>query len=487
MQITISKEILNGLRSNQTYTQKVLPYLFEEYFEIASEAKVFFIIKDYIEKYQNLPSKNAVIIELESLKIPQSIYDESLSLIKDIYSSNSIEDKEIDFLIKKTEKFCKNQSIHNALIESINIVEKLKEENDDDFSETVIPELFTKAISVSFNDSIGHEFFDDAEERFEYYHNKEAKIPFGLDVLNSITNGGVPKKTLNIIMAGVGTGKSLMMCDFAANNIRDGKNVLYITLEMSEFEISKRIDANLMNISLLDIENLSRDQFMSNIDKIKEKTYGKLYVKQYPTGVGSVAHFKKLVEDLKLKKGFIPDVVYVDYINICASAKGKLAGIVGSYGFMKTVAEEVRGFMVNHNFCGWTATQSNRSGVSSSDPEITNASESMGIPNISDLFLAVVSNEELIQEGKYMVKQLKNRYSDKSLNSKFFVGVSYEKMKLYDVGVSIDDYKSQKFERNIMDDFEDEEMSMRKVNFTYNSGESLQNKLDKIKTDILKF
>jgi replicative DNA helicase len=486
MQITISKEVLNGLRSNQIYAQKVLPYLFEEYFEITSESKIFFIIKDYIQKYQSLPSKNAVIIELDLQKIPQTLYEESLSLIKEVYSSEKIEDKDVDFLIKKTEKFCKNQSIHNALIESINIVEKLKEENDDDFSESNIPELFTKAISVSFNDSVGHEFFDDAEERFEYYHNKETKIPFGLDILNSITNGGVPKKTLNIIMAGVGTGKSLMMCDFAANNLRDGKNVLYITLEMSEFEISKRIDANLMNVSLLDIETLSKEQFMSNIDKIKQKTYGKLYVKQYPTGVGSVTHFNKLVEDLKLKKGFIPDVVYVDYINICASSKGKLAGIVGSYGFMKTVAEEVRGFMVNHDFCGWTATQSNRSGVSSSDPEITNASESMGIPNISDLFLAVVSNDELAQEGKYMVKQLKNRYENKTLNTKFFVGVSYEKMKLYDIAG--EENYSPVFEKNndYTDDYEDEEMSMRKSNYLFN-GETLQNKLDKMKTDLLKF
>lgn len=486
MQITISKEILNGLRSNETFTQKVLPYLSEEYFEITSEAKLFNILKTYIDSFQSLPNKNAVVIELDSLKIPQTVHDESLKIVNELYSLDPIQDKNVDFLIKKTEKFCKNQSIHNALIESISIVEKLKEENDTDFSESSIPELFTKAISVSFNDSIGHEFFDDAEKRFEYYHNKETRIPFGLDILNFVTNGGVPKKTLNIIMAGVGVGKSLMMCDFAAHNIRDGKNVLYITMEMSEFEISKRIDANLMNVSLIDIETLSKDNFLSNIDKIKQKTYGKLYVKEYPTSMASVAHFSKLVDDLKLKKGFVPDVVYIDYINICASSKGKLAGIVGSYGYMKTVAEEIRGFMVKNNFCGWSATQSNRSGVASSDPDITNASESMGIPNISDLFLAVVSNEELAAEGKYMVKQLKNRYNNKTINSKFFVGVSYEKMKLSDIGTEDLTYVPMLDRMNTEDDYEDEEMTMRKINIR-SSNESAKEILDKMKTNLLKF
>ncbi len=486
MQITISKEILNGLRSNETFTQKVLPYLSEEYFEITSEAKLFNILKTYIDSFQSLPNKNAVLIELDSLKVSQPVHDESIKIVNEIYSLDTIQDKNVDFLIQKTEKFCKNQSIHNALIESISIVEKLREENDNDFSESSIPELFTKAISVSFNDSIGHEFFDDAEKRFEYYHNKEARIPFGLDILNFVTNGGVPKKTLNIIMAGVGVGKSLMMCDFAAHNIRDGKNVLYITMEMSEFEISKRIDANLMNVSLIDIENLSKDHFLSNIDKIKQKTYGKLYVKEYPTSMASVAHFNKLVDDLKLKKGFVPDVVYIDYINICASSKGKLAGIVGSYGYMKTVAEEIRGFMVKNNFCGWSATQSNRSGVASSDPDITNASESMGIPNISDLFLAVVSNEELAAEGKYMMKQLKNRYNNKTTNTKFFVGVSYEKMKLSDIGTEDLTYVPMLDRMGVEEEEEDEEMTMRKINIR-SSGESPKEILDKMKTNLLKF
>ena len=431
MQITVSKEILNGLRSNKVFTQKALPYLSEEYFESSAESKVFSVLKEYIDKYQSLPNKNATIIEVESLKETQAIIDESLSCIKDIYKLEPILDKDIEYLLEKTEKFCKNQAIHNALIESITILDNLKD--DKNVAESIIPELFTKAISVSFNDTIGHEFFDDAAQRFEYYHNKEAKIPFALDVLNDITNGGTPKKTLNILLGGTNVGKTLIMCDFAANNLKDGKNVLYITLEMSEIEISRRIDANLMNVNINELECLTKDQFLSNIEKIKAKTYGKLYVKEYPTGGASVAHFTKLIEDLKLKKGFIPDVVYIDYINICASSKGKLAGIVGSYGFMKTVAEEIRGFMVKNNFCGWSATQANRSGNVTSDPDITNSSESMGIPNISDLFLAVVSNEELALEGKYMFKQLKNRYNNKTIKTKFFVGIDYDKMRLYDI------------------------------------------------------
>lgn len=429
--ITISKEILNGLVSNTTYVRKVLPYINEEYFDYTPEKVIFGIIKSHIERYGSMPNEHSLLLELNESKLSQTIYNQSYELASEIFSYEKILDKDVDFLCEKTERFCKNQAIHNALIKSTEVYDALQNDKADVVS-SEIPELFRQAISVSFNDSIGHDYFSEAEDRFAYYQNVEVKIPFNVEVLNEVTNGGVSKKTLNIIMAGTNVGKTMIMCDFAAANLLHGKNVLYITLEMSELEISKRIDANLLGVPINELKNLSKDSFLHNINRLKQRTLGKLVVKEYPTGGASIAHFTKLVEELKLKKNFVPDVVYIDYINICASSKGKLAGIVGSYGYMKTVAEEIRGFMVKHEFCGWSATQANREGNITSDPNVSNSSESMGIPNVSDFFLAVVTNEELAFENKLLCKQLKSRYNNKTIKQKFFVKVDYSLMKIYD-------------------------------------------------------
>jgi len=340
------------------------------------------------------------------------------------------EDTSLEWLIDKTEKWCQDRALFNAVMESITIIDGKHQT----LSQNALPDILTKALSVTFDPNIGHDYTDDAEQRYEFYHTLEERTPFDLEMLNKITKGGLPNKTLNVILAGTGVGKSLAMCHFAAANLSQGKNVLYLTMEMSEERIAERIDANLLDVSLDNIEKLSKESFMSKVQKIASKTQGKLLVKEYPTGSAHTGHFRALLNELKLKKKFVPDIIYVDYLNICASSRMKgLSGSVNTYSLIKSIAEELRGLAVEFNLPIFTATQTTRSGYGNSDPGLEDTSESFGLPATADFMVALVSNEELEKMGQVMVKQLKNRYSSPDHYKRFVLGIEKSKMRLFDV------------------------------------------------------
>ena len=423
---TIENTTLSNLISNERYARKVLPFIKGSYFGVREEKVVFEEITKFVDKYNKIPTKTVLEIELEGREDLTDIeHKKVVDLIKSLDSS----DVDFEWLVDTTEKFCKDKAIYNAIVDGIKIIDG----NDKERTPEAIPEILTEALGVSFDSSVGHDYLDDSETRFDYYHKVEEKIPFDLEFFNRITKGGLPPKTLNICLAGTGVGKSLFMCHVAANCLSQGKNVLYITLEMAEERIAERIDANLMNISMEDLHDLPKTMFQDKIAKITKKTSGKLIVKEYPTASANSSHFRGLIKELAIKKSFKPDIVFIDYLNICASSRFKGAQNVNSYMYIKAIAEELRGLAVETNVPFMSATQTTRTGFVSSDVGLEDTSESFGLPATADFMFALISNEELDGLNQILVKQLKNRYNDPTANKRFVIGVDRSKMRLYDV------------------------------------------------------
>ena len=420
--------ILKNLVLNEDYARKVVPFLQEEYFHDKAEKTVFNIVSKFILKYNNIPTKDAVHISLENdTALSEVEFKKCVSISDEMYKQGEMSDTV--WLVENTEKFCKEKAIYNGIMESIGIIEG----KDKEKTQNAIPEIMSKALSVSFDTRVGHDFLEDVDERYEYYHRVEEKVPFDLEMFNVITRGGVRKKTLNVVMAASGVGKSAFLCHHAAACLAQNLNVLYITLEMAEEEIAKRIDANLLNSDMHDLERMPLTQYESKVDTLRKTCRGKLIIKEYPTAAANVTHFRNLMEELKIKKKFAPDVIFVDYLNICSCARFKLGNGMNSYTYVKGIAEELRGLAKQFNVPLWTATQVNREGAKSSDMEMTDTSESFGLPQTADLFFALIETEELAEAGQLMVKQLKNRGNDTTKNRKFLVGVNKSKMKFYDV------------------------------------------------------
>ena len=418
--------------NEEDYARRTLPYLKSEYFTETTEKFIYQEIDKYLSQYNALPTKEALIIELDN---NSSVNDESFSKCSGVISELDPDpDTDKEWLIEKTEKFCQEKAIYNAIMESISIIDG-KDKQD----KGTIPELLSDALSVSFDPSIGHDFIDDSDSRWDFYHRIEERIPFDLEYLNKITKGGIPKKSLNIILAGTGVGKSLAMCHMASAKLLDGKNVLYITMEMAEEKIAERIDANLLNVSLEELVNLPKGIYDKKIDRVKGKTSGKLIVKEYPTASAHVGHFRHLLNELRLKRQFIPDIIYVDYLNICMSHRIKTGSNVNSYTLIKSIAEELRGLAVEKNVPIMSATQTTRSGYTNSDVGLEDTSESFGLPATADFMFALISTEDLEDLNQVMVKQLKNRYNDPTLYKRFVIGVDRAKMRLYDVEQSAQD------------------------------------------------
>jgi replicative DNA helicase len=425
--MNIENVIFENLIHNEDYARAVIPFLKTEYFTNKSDQIMFDLIDEYVKKYNAFPTKEALEIDLSDKSgLNEEVYKNAKDNIRAITVTDIID---MEWLIDKTESFCKDKAIYNALIESIKIVDK----KDDKISVGAIPKILSDALAVSFDTNIGHDFLEDSASRYDFYHKKEVRIPFDLDYLNKITGGGLPRKTLNIILAGTGVGKSLFMCHMAAHNLTQGQNVLYITLEMSEEKIAERIDANLMDTPLDQLKEMSLESYEKKIERIKRKTTGKLIVKEYPTASAGSANFRYLLQELRLKKNFIPDVVYVDYLNICSSSRIKAGANVNSYTYVKSIAEELRGLAVEFNVPLISATQTTRSGFSNSDVGLEDTSESFGLPATADFMIAAITSEELQALNQIMVKQLKNRYGDPNYYKKFVVGINRAKMKLYDV------------------------------------------------------
>ena len=442
-QLNLEQTILTNLIFNSEYTRKVIPYIKGEYFQDSIERIVFEIIDTFVEKYKVNPDNIEVIkLNLEKATLNEEQYKKSLEYVDSF--SLPISDEQFKWLVDETEKWCKDKAIYNAILSGIHIIDgKSKDQTPD-----AIPEILTDALSVSFDTHIGHDYMEQYEERYEYYHEKEEKIPFDLDFFNRITKGGLPNKTLNVCLAGTGVGKSLFMCHVAAATMLQGKNVLYITLEMAEKKIAERIDANLMNLTLDDVHDLPKRMYESRIEKIQKKTNGKLIIKEYPTASAHCGHFRALHNELLLKKSFRPHIIFVDYINICASQRFRYGSNVNSYTYIKGIAEEMRGLAVELNVPIVSATQTTRQGFTSTDIGLEDTSESFGLPATADLMFALISTEELEGLNQMLVKQLKNRYNDPTLNKRFVVGVDRAKMKLYDV--------AQKAQRDLVDSGQEE-------------------------------
>jgi replicative DNA helicase len=426
--VQIEKVILKNLLKNESYMRRVLPFLKTEYFSDEVERMIFNEIHDFTLKYNNLPTADALLIEVDSLRNLTADQAKAASeVIKEI--QKDAVDTNGDWLLDSTEKFCQEKAIYNAIMQSIEIMNN----KNGALTKGAIPDLLTQALAVTFDPNVGHDYFEEFEERYEYYHRVEHKLPFDLEFFNKITKNGFSKKTLNIFLAGTGVGKSLTMCHMAAANISQGRNVLYITMELAEEEVAKRIDANLMNIAIDDLLVLPEDMYLKKAGALKNKSNGKLIVKEYPTASASTLHFKALLNELSLKKSFVPEIIYIDYLNICASARIKPGGNVNSYTYIKSIAEELRGLAVEFEVPVVSATQTNRQGFDNSDVDLTNTSESFGLPATADFMAALISTEQLEQLGQIMVKQLKNRYADPSSNKRFVIGIEKAKMKLFDV------------------------------------------------------
>jgi replicative DNA helicase len=427
----IEQVIFGNLIENEDYGRKVIPFLKEEYFTDNVERKIFSLIHNYVGKYNTFPTKSAIEIDLVDAG---GLSDDQFKAAKEFVSNlQKSEDRDVNWLVDSTEKFCKDKALYNALMKSIQIVDDSKK---DSISVGSIPQILTDALGVSFDTHIGHDFLDDADARYEFYHRKEVRIGFDLDFFNKITQGGMPRKTLNIALAGTGVGKSLFMCHNAASNLMSGQNVLYITLEMAEERIAERIDANLLGVSLNELKDLPQAIYYKLIGRVKERAKGKLIVKEYPTASAGSANFRHLLNELKIKKNFVPDIIYIDYLNICASSRIKPGANVNSYTYIKAIAEELRGLAVEFNVPIVSATQTNRSGFSNSDVGLEDTSESFGLPATADFMFALITSEELRQLNQIMVKQLKNRYGDPSVHKRFVIGVDYSKMRLYNVEAS---------------------------------------------------
>ena len=421
----ITQKILEGLIDSDDFVRTAKPYLKDEYFKDHTEKVVYNLINNYIDKYNKCPNIESIKVDLDNSK---DLSEDQHSTISKYVQGMVPGNTDIDWLVDETEKFCQHQAIYNAIMESIQILDgKTKTQKGS------IPTLLTDALSVTFDPHIGHDFIEDADSRFEFYHRKEHKLPFNLEYFNKITKGGLSKKTLNICLAGTGVGKSLFMCHCAAANMLDGKNVLYITMEMAEEKIAERIDANLMGITMDELSILPKDAYDKKLNRIKDKTTGQIIVKEYPTAGAGSNHFRHLLNELKMKRNFIPDVIYVDYLNICMSSRIKYGASVNSYTYVKAIAEELRGLAVEFNLPVVSATQTTRSGFSSSDVGLEDTSESFGLPATADFMFAIISTEELDQLNQFQVKQLKNRYSDPGMFRRFIIGVDKAKMMLYDV------------------------------------------------------
>ena len=425
----LEQTIIKNLIYNEEYVRKVLPFIRPDYFSDNAEKIVFKEIFEFINQYKNPPTHEALVInftEKKNLTEPQ--VQEAIDLLNKVHSDKD-EPTETQWLIEQTEKFCQDKAIYNAIMESVSILDS----KSDKRTKGEIPQLLSDALGVSFDNNIGHDYTQDYDSRYDSYHRVESRIRFDLDLFNKITKGGLPIKTLNIALAGTGVGKSLFMCHVAAGNLSQGQNVLYITMEMAEEKIAERIDANLLNIDLDELRTISKEDYTRKFSALKDKTQGKLIIKEYPTAGASVLHFRALLNDLALKKNFRPDIIFIDYLNICCSARIKPGANVNSYSYIKAIAEELRGLAVEFSVPVVSATQTTRSGFSNSDPGLEDTSESFGLPATADFMFALVSNEELEALGQILVKQLKNRYGDPNLYKRFVLGIDRAKMRLYDV------------------------------------------------------
>ncbi len=424
----IELTILRNLLFTEEYYRKVVPFLKADYFQEYDEKIIFEEIQDFSGKYDKVPTQEVLLINLQNrTDLTEESFNNAVATVK------SLTDEWVDFdwVLDATEKWCQDRAIYLALMQSI----KIADGGDSKLDKGAIPSILQDALAVSFDEHIGHDYIEQSKDRYEFYHKVEEKIPFDLEKFNYITKGGIPNKTLNIALAGTGVGKSLFMCHMASSVLLQGRNVLYITCEMAEEKIAERIDANLLNVNIRDIPELPEVIYNSKVQEITRKTQGKLIIKEYPTASAHAGHFKALLSDLSLKKSFKPDIIFVDYLNICASVRYKGA-IVNSYTYVKAIAEELRGLAVEHNLPIVSATQTTRSGYGNSDPDLTDTSESFGLPATADLMFALISTEELEQQGRIMVKQLKNRYNDPTSSRKFMVGIDRSKMRLYDVADS---------------------------------------------------
>ena len=422
----IEQTILRNLLNDEKYMRKVLPFIKPDYFQGVYRT-LFKEAGKYVAKYNKLPTAETLIIELQETNMSDEQFQMAMDIVPQLYSGESIDE---NWLLNATEKWCQDRAIYNAVMESISIIDG----KHDTLTKGALPDLLSKALGVGFDTAIGHDYIENVEERYEFYHTEEDRIPFDLEYFNKITKGGVPNKTLNIALAGTGVGKSLFMCHVAAAALVEGKNVLYITMEMAEERIAERIDANLLNVPIDQLDKLSKDMFTSKVADLARKTTGKLIVKEYPTGSAHTGHFRGLLNELKLKKQFEPDIIFIDYLNICASSRMKgMGGAINSYTYIKAIAEELRGLAVEFEVPIFSATQTTRSGYSNSDVGLEDTSESFGLPATADLMFAIISTEELERDGQLMVKQLKNRYNDPTHHKRFVVGIDRSKMRLYDV------------------------------------------------------
>ena len=428
----IEQAILSNLIHSEEYCRKVVPHLKTAYFTDRKEAAIASLLIKFFEDYNKSASPEIVAIEIGNLKgFTDKEVPEMLEYAKQLDKAEANQ----EWLIQQTEKFCKDRAVYNAILDSIKIIDG----RDKNHQQDAIPSILSDALAVCFDNHVGHDYIDDAQSRYDYYHRVEEKIPFDLDMFNKITKGGLSKKTLNIALAGTGVGKSLFMCHVAAGALVQGRNVLYITMEMAEERIAERIDANLLNLTMDELKVVDRDIYESRLGKIATKTKGKLIVKEYPTASAHAGHFRALLEELKMKREFAPDIIMIDYLNICSSQRMKMGASVNSYTYIKSIAEELRGLAVEYNVPIVSATQTTRSGYSNSDPGLEDTSESFGLPATADFMFALVSNEELEQLNQIIVKQLKNRYNDPNFYKRFIIGVDRSKMKLYDVEASAQD------------------------------------------------
>ena len=427
MPTNLEQTILRNLLTDENYMRKVLPFIKPDYFEGIYRI-LFREAGKFVAKYNKLPNAEAFKIELDNTdKLSDEQYNLSMDIVPQLFAGEKVDDK---WLLDTTEKWCQDRAIYLAIMESISIIDGKHEV----LTKGALPDLLTKALGVGFDLKVGHDYVENAEDRYEFYHTEEDRLPFDLEYFNTITKGGVPRKTLNIALAGTGVGKSLFMCHVASAALVQGFNVLYITMEMAEERIAERIDANLLNVPIDQLDKISKDQFTTKVNDIARKTTGKLIIKEYPTGSAHSGHFRALLNELKLKRQFEPDLIFIDYLNICASSRMKgMGGAINSYSYIKAIAEELRGLAVEFDIPIFSATQTTRSGFSNSDIGLEDTSESFGLPATADLMFALISTEELEQQGQFMVKQLKNRYNDPTQHKRFVIGVDRSKMRLYDV------------------------------------------------------
>ena len=425
----LEQTIIRNLIYNEEYLRKVLPFIKDEYFTDKTERMLFSEISEFVSRYNTTPTIEAIGLSVkERRNLTDDEVEKSESYLQEIALAKGEESK-IQWLIEKSEAFCQERAIYNAVLGSISILDGKDKTHD----KGQIPKILSDALAVTFDSSVGHDYLENSDERYEFYHRHEERIPFDLDFFNKITKGGLPSKTLNIALAGTGVGKSLFMCHCAAGAMSLGRNVLYITMEMAEERIAERIDANLLNVTVDDLNSLPKDMYDKKIAKMKEKTTGKLIIKEYPTASASATHFRTLLNELNLKKSFTPDIIFIDYLNICCSSRIKAGANVNSYTYVKSIAEELRGLAVEFGVPIVSATQTTRSGYGSSDPGLEDTSESFGLPATADLMFALITSEELEELGQLMVKQLKNRYSDPTTHKRFVIGIDRAKMRLYDV------------------------------------------------------